>query len=652
MAADKPQFVDPNGATTAYEIQPSAIKQTPAGTACVSNAPCLTTAIGLQPGAPAVSNGLNSKPLKEATSYGVIITSKVKDINGGGLSRSTLGKILLFNHSLVTGATSNLLGVDNATAGSLEVMRQQVDKLVSQAQTDGKISSRDQVAMAYTFRTQSITTAALQLAAAPYAKLPSPLDGPFCPTDPAHPANCVRTETALQAFTRFGIDSAVAHDNIDNVYEFPFVTLDLLDPATGAFRSPADQTASCVGTLGANPCLKIVTATVAVPKASNVTQDCPDQSGAKCAPVVVFRHGIDGGRGTMLLLADAMAAKGMITVAIDAAKHGERSYCASNSECAGGKLCVPDTSLAGQGDATAPGTCGGNFGKDYAYRPVSCSGNGCGAWDATKGGIPLASGNYIITANFFRARDTFRQDILDQSQLVRVMAPTTQAQAAANPILANVGAKGYFINPLAIYLVGQSLGGINSVATVAANPRISKVVLNVTGGTLLDTFTNSPDFHDELGGLLQSLGIQPGTPDFLKFLNVAKWIIDPADAMNFAVNLRLKPLPNLLTGAATPPAQAPKKVLAQRAQCDTTVPDFFQLLMSNNIGLGPVDQTHSTVTLFTTDFNATSPLQCPSGAVPHGFLTGGSQASLTAQAQADAAAFFANDTLPAPLRIP
>src|SRR5207302_895189 len=100
--------------------------------------------------------------------------------------------------------------------------------------------------------------------------------------------------------------------------------------------------------------------------------------------------------------------------------------------------------------------------------------------------------------------------------------------------------------PLHVYYLGQSLGGMNGPADVAPNPRFSKVVLNTGGGTFLDIFLNSPKYSPRLIALVQSIGIQPGTAAFLQFVNVAKWVIDPADSINFAKYLKSAPLPSFL----------------------------------------------------------------------------------------------------------
>jgi pimeloyl-ACP methyl ester carboxylesterase len=660
-----------------YEAEPGAISQTAGGTACplppVSGVKCLSTAIGLQPASPAVSHGaaaFNTKPLKEATNYAVVITDRVVDINGQPLSRSTVGKILLFNDPLVTSAgASNLTGVDNATAGGLEVMRQQLLPVVAKVQTDLGITKSD-IAMAYTFRTQSITgvgnltdstkpQGALQLGALPYAQLggqsfpgvPVCADG----TGSCAPA-LLNVLTAHDAFVKYGIDLtlSIPTNHIGQVIETFIDTYYILDQKTGAFLS---NPAAC----GVN-CIRPVPTLIAVPKPGSVKTACPTSGltaafgaqGLNCAPLVVFRHGINGGRSQMLLIADLLAAQGFVVAAIDAPLHGDRSYCQKSSECAGG-TCTPIGPAGTQGDAVPPGVCTPT-GGGYTYGATLCPNIAtCGSqgFDPTKGGIANASGNYLISANLFRARDALRQDIIDQSMLVRVLAPFVVDNTHALQL--DTIAQGFVVDPSQIYMVAESLGAVNAVADIAASPRISKVVLSSGGGTLLDTFLNSPRYGPQLVALAAGLGIAPGSAAFLQFINVAKWVIDPADPINFAKNMIAQPLPNLLANGAP---QAAKAIIGQRAQCDLSVPDPFNLELYTNIGLGPLSVSQSTSTVFTTDPSAVSPTACPLGITDHGFLLDwgvnsvGTPRSMTQQAQSQMAAFLSSGTLPPPVQTP
>src|SRR6266849_4910607 len=136
-----------------------------------------STLIGIQPAAatkvdtvtsPMVTTQIVnlSKPLKEATEYAFIVTNRITGIDGRGLGRPTVGSILLFNNPLWAGGKSQLAGISDPQAKALERMRAQIANLLTKL--GGTPFTKSEIAAAYTFRTQSITSPALQLAAAPY----------------------------------------------------------------------------------------------------------------------------------------------------------------------------------------------------------------------------------------------------------------------------------------------------------------------------------------------------------------------------------------------------------------------------------------------------------------------------------------------------
>jgi len=62
-------------------------------------------------------------------------------------------------------------------------------------------------------------------------------------------------------------------------------------------------------------------------------------------------------------------------------------------------------------------------------------------------GVPANSGEYLISANFFRTRDSFRQDILDQSQVINVMTSVTPAAATPHAVYELLKAHGLRVDP-------------------------------------------------------------------------------------------------------------------------------------------------------------------------------------------------------------
>jgi hypothetical protein len=622
----------------------------------------LAPAIVIQPaGATAGEPGggvFRTRPLKDHTDYAVVITNTVHDKADKAIGPGTVAKILGLTHPIVVGGKSQLQGVDDATGAALEKMRLQLQPVIAALPA----ADRPKVAMAYTFRTQTILSQAVQLAALPY----SPAVQPQAPV----PVGTLSIESATDAFHKWGVDTAIVpSSNIDQILEVDIETFNALDPITGAFM--ADPTKAPK---------ERIHVLIATPNPANVpTNQCLGPTGPNCAPMMVFRHGLGSGRGAMLTVADTFAAAGMVTVAIDAAKHGDRSFCTSapagpTTGCNGGAACVTLLPPGAQGDAHPPGTCGA---AGFVKRPVSptCAANPSPCFQPITDGIPLVSSNYLTTTNFFRTRDTLRQDLIDQSQLIRALAFVPTNPPTAHAVFDQMVTRGVVINPGTIYFSGQSLGSIQGVLDVATNPRISKAAFNVGGGTVVDIFSNSPAFTAATDALLMQLGIARGTPQFLQFLVVAKTVLDPADPINFAGHLTDHTLPNLLANPNGSVAQAPKKVLSQIANCDGVVPNPFNLIDASNIYAGntPAVPLPAVPAFFTpgltgafqlfvgTDFNPApggtpfGTCNVPTAFVTHAFLTdwgSATSSSLAAKAQTDIAKFVTADILPLTVQRP
>lgn len=584
--AQPPPIVDPGtGASLLVALQPAVPVPTPFGVVALP-------------------------PLEEATTYAVVVTRRVQDCPGlppncaagHGLIRNSAAHLLTISVPIYAGGQSTVAGVPDALAQALEPMRAALQP--AYAALPAPLTRQD-VAMAYTFRTQSITDVALLLGAAPYQQAGGVDVFPRAPV-PALTASL----TPAQAGQKYGVPtSSGILTGVDHLVDTAIVTFDELDPATGAFLSdPAAGAATPIPAL------------VAIPAGT------PPAGGW---PLVVFHHGLGQGRAHLLLIAGALASGGMASAAIDAAKHGDRSWCEVDADCATGATC-DHTVFGNQGDAAPPGLC---TAPGLAYRPVQTGLPSCPAldcWDGT-GGIALSSGSFLVAANFFRWRDTVRQDILDQSMLARVLT-TPEGQAV-------LGAP---IDPTRVHYVGQSLGSLEGTLDLAANPRFSRAVLNVGGGTWADIGTTSPAFQPLVAQLLADLGITPGTPAYLQFLHVAKWVLDPADPLNFARHLVSSPLPNLLQGGV----QAPKVVLGQAARCDSVVPNPTNQELYGLVGLAPLAPTTTSATAGLQWFMADTTTACPAdgstgaGGASHGFLLDFANPSLTTQAQASAVGFL------------
>lgn len=547
------------------------------------------SSIVLQPAVPIAAVGAYLPPLKGATKYAVVLTKRVRDILGQPLARSTAAKIILD----LTYPVDASIGVDAGTAALLQQVRTDLAPLW-EAGVLPSGTTRNDVAMAYVFRTQTVPAVSLQLSAAPYA-IEAAAGGAavFAP-------QAVTTVTGSYPQVAAGAE----------VYEVRFTSVDATSKVNGALDPAALASAASH--------LTTLKALVAVPDPTLVPTSCPAPASAlKCAPLVVFGHGLRGHKGNLLVRPDgtpasvdptvnSLLARGFVVAAIDFPQHGERTWCLASSDCdlgapgSGGGTCTKFTTPAG-----APSLMG-----DVDANGVPTAPGVCTAGTPN----PARSGQTFISSNFFRIRDAFRQNLLDQSALVLALARPTPTIDAFTTRLA---AHGVAVDPSKVYWEGISLGGIAGTEVLATNPRFSRGVTSVAGGTLVDVFTKAPAFQAQVNALFTSLlrpqldTIAPGQafdPAFVdpsnassfapvvaaqygKTLLLAKWILDPGDALNYAKHLRTAPLPNLLANPGGTVLQSPKAVLGQVAVGDLVIPNDLNRQLFRNGAIDVVEYT-------------------------------------------------------------
>ncbi|HET7754721.1 MAG TPA: hypothetical protein VFK85_12500, partial [Anaeromyxobacteraceae bacterium] len=541
------------------------------------------------PAVPIDAAGVYLPPLKEKTQYLVVVTSDVKDAQDRPMRRSTLMDLVFtFAGDLCAPAndlancTSRIPGVSNADAAGLQRLRASVKPALQGLGLADCSGSAPCAVLAYTVKTQSVKDVSVQLAALPFSVEASA--AVFVPS------GTVPFNTQVQ----FGIPAA-AFPNVAKFVETTIPMLNAIQGSTGAF-DPALATPAFLG----NPAnINPVKALVAIPSATGPASGpaiaaapfCPGSTTIRCVPLVIFHHGLNGARYQMIAAADALAAKGFVVAAIDAPYHGERAFCAQNSDCAVGPttdgVCTPNPALATPIDTTPPGTCTtGSLKRNDSLSTV-------------------ASGNYFITANFFRIRDGIRQDQLDHAVLVHALArppaaPVRQPSATPDLVTEIATTAGIAVDPREVRYTGISLGGIVGTSVVATNPRIKRAVLNVPGGTLVDVFTNSPAFQSRLAPIFAGLGVDvtkvsptlPGggaNPNFDaaqaarygQTLAIAKWVLDPADPVNYAANVATKVAPTDAT------IQGLFAALTAGGVAATTTQAYGQMVVNDQVIMNP-----------------------------------------------------------------
>jgi len=268
--------------------------------------------------------------------------------------------------------------------------------------------------------------------------------------------------------------------------------------------------------------------------------------------------------------------------------------------------------------ATADQTCI-NAGEGFCYSDNKCE-NGDYLRDSTN--VPTISGwNILNLTNLFATRDNFRQQVIDLTQLSRVIAAS--GTGSLNDLLSTVAA-GKTLDGMHINYAGQSLGGILGTLYSSVATEVHRTVLNVPGGDPVDILLTSNELalvraRTAFLATLAAEGIPQGTIGFDTFIGIAKWILDPADPQNMSFSL--------LNGTGLP---GDRKALVQYIADDQVVPNPTTIRLingANRLGVTPIDVSF---------FNLLPTDPPPIGA-RHGFLLNFADPTLTMTAQCQVA---------------
>ncbi len=271
-------------------------------------------------------------------------------------------------------------------------------------------------------------------------------------------------------------------------------------------------------------------------------------------PVIIFVHGITAERTTSLPMANTLAfacvdssgeaptpipgTECFATVAIDQPLHG---IAAAGSLVPGfdGALdpaapAIPMTSVVGD-NAPSESLIERHFNAtaDAFSNPTPMD------YDA---GIGSSGSLFINLTNFTNVRDNLRQMSMDLFNVA----------ASLGTIDLNDDGSADDLDPSNVYLIGHSLGAIDSLPFVAINnsattqmslfsaqPHIKAAVALNTGGGITRLLTNSPSFAPSiLAGLAAaSDSLVQGKSGLESYLNVFQGTLDSVDATNFAADL-------------------------------------------------------------------------------------------------------------------
>lgn len=216
-------------------------------------------------------------------------------------------------------------------------------------------------------------------------------------------------------------------------------------------------------------------------------------------PVTIFQHGITRNRTDMLLIADAMADAGRAVIAIDIPLHGlidaSADFHASSNDLVSGERTFDldlvtidaETGLASPGSDSVADPSGQHF---------------------------------LNLGNLANSRDNLRQAVSD---LFTLTASLSGAQLDAAMLDANN-----------INFVGHSLGGIVGTTMLSYENQIQSATLAMPGGGIAQLLANSDSFAPIINAGLAGNGVMEGTADYQQFLIAAQTLLDSADSINHA----------------------------------------------------------------------------------------------------------------------
>jgi len=450
------------------------------------------------------------QPLPERSRFAVVVRDQVRDAEGQPIAIMPVGHLLTAEQPVAL-AASQVDAVDDADAVKLEGVRTEVTELL------GELDDTSDVLTAWTFTTMTVRPALDDL-----------LDQPqLLGVDPD--PTLVEHMTPGEAVADFPLGFSSLF-NVGDVYTGTIRSPIYLDPLTRAWRADGGHS------------VDDVPFTMAVPR--NVDPDQP-------VPVVIFGHGIMTERRFVLAVADALAARGYATVAIDFPFHGERTYCWSE-----GPLSIPNPQTGELTPLANPCQDGYTCAADGRCVDAANQGNYLSDWPII--GMHQASGAaYIEIEHIANTRDHFLQTLVDLASLSHSLRRGDWEAIIGAPVRTDE-----------LHYVGQSLGGIIGATFVSLSPEIRHAVLNVPGADTVDLFDQSGYFGAHVQAFFDREQVARDSYEGYRFMNVARWFMDAADPQGVA--------DHLLDGG--------RKVLIQMALMDFIIPNEFTLKLEELSG--------------------------------------------------------------------
>ncbi len=438
---------------------------------------------------------LPTKPLKQLTSYMVVVTNGITDAAGNNVTPDQPYFLTQRTSPLCTGGTTSTDPLLPAsTACALEPLRQLVNAQETAAAAAGV--DRSKIVLSWVATTQSIT--------------------------PVLTAVKASTTPATVRVAPTGLTTAAVGAGVPPVADIYIGTISLRyfltapsasnptgpltgfwKAAPGAYVAPfnaAGLDATSTNLTFANP-VPVSQSTQTVPLVLTVPNaNSLKEKPAAGWPIVIFNHGITRNRTDALAIAATFAGQGFAVIAIDQPLHGVGATSPFYIET------TPFGAIASER----------TFDLDLSNNTTGAPG---------PDGVVDGSGTYTINlSSLLTSRDNLRQTVADLFALTAsIPAISIDADTSGDFDAARIG------------FVGQSLGSITGVAFLALEPNVNTALLSVPGGGIARLLDGSASFGPRIRAGLAASGVAAGSPAFDSFMFAAQTAIDSVDPLNFAV---------------------------------------------------------------------------------------------------------------------
>ncbi len=444
-------------------------------------------------------------PLKQLTSYMVVVTNGITNSTGTAVRSSLIYGLAKRTTPLCSGGASTLPALPAAEACALEPLRQLVNLQEAAASAAGV--SAGNIVISWSATTGS-TTVPMQYLTGLIDAVPDSAVA-VVPTG----LNLSQANSALPPIADIYVGTlTVPYYLSAPTASNPTAPLTAYwKAAPGAYVAPYNKAGldpTSTNVTFANP-FPVATSNQTIP----VLVTVPNANSGKSKPasgwpVVIFQHGITRNRTDALAIAGALAQAGFAVIAIDLPLHG---------------LTDPTNPLYRNQLLTGSPAAGlitgeRTFDLDFENNTTGASG--------PDGKIDSSGSYFINLTSLLTSRDNLRQGVSDLLEL-----------RSAIPSISADGATALF-DASRVSFVGQSLGSIEGTSFMALtqtpNLGVSTAVLSVPGGGITNLLLGSPTFAPQILGGLAAAGLQPGTADFNTFILITQTVIEAGDPINYA----------------------------------------------------------------------------------------------------------------------